>query len=98
MRFLKAGLALFFSSWSENFAQNLLQTDRQEEKTPYLPCMGMERRQSLFPREDAMNPADIREIREVLGLSQEDLATILEVTRLSVSRYETGRQSPEITH
>lgn len=49
--------------------------------------MGMERRQSIFPGEDAMNPAAIREIREVLGLSQEDLATILEVTRLSVSRY-----------
>ncbi len=41
-----------------------------------------------------MNQTDIREIREALGLSQEDLATVLEVTRLSVSRYENGQAKP----
>jgi DNA-binding XRE family transcriptional regulator len=38
-----------------------------------------------------MKPAELRNIRESLGLTQEQLATELGVHRLSVIRWEAGR-------
>jgi DNA-binding XRE family transcriptional regulator len=41
-----------------------------------------------------MTPKRIKKIREVLRLSQEDLATILSVTKNTIWRYEDGRGLP----
>ena len=37
-----------------------------------------------------MKPADLRRIREQLGLTQQQLADALQTTRVSVARYEAG--------
>lgn len=44
--------------------------------------------------EESMTPNRIKKIREVLRLTQEDLATILSVTKNTVWRYEDGRGLP----
>ena len=41
-----------------------------------------------------MTPERIREIRSLLGITQEDLAVILGVTKTSVGRYEAGMVKP----
>ncbi len=41
-----------------------------------------------------MTPERIREMRSLLGITQEDLAVILGVTKTSVGRYETGMVKP----
>ena len=42
----------------------------------------------------AANTVDIRKIKESLGLSQADLAQILGISRVSLSRLENGKTSP----
>lgn len=41
-----------------------------------------------------MTPAKIKKIREKLNLTQDELATILGVTKMTVWRYEDGRATP----
>lgn len=41
-----------------------------------------------------MTPAKIKKIREKLNLTQDELATILGVTKMTVWRYEGGRATP----
>lgn len=41
----------------------------------------------------SMTPTGLRRIRKALGLTQEKLAKVLGVTRLSVTRWETGTRS-----
>lgn len=41
-----------------------------------------------------MKPDRIKEIRAALGITQEDLATILGVTKTTVGRYEVGMAKP----
>ena len=41
-----------------------------------------------------MKPEDIKKMREELGITQEDLATILGVTKTTVGRYEIGKAKP----
>jgi transcriptional regulator with XRE-family HTH domain len=48
-----------------------------------------ERRRRKLPA-----PAVRQEIRRALGLSQLDLAAALGVSRVSISRYETGHRTP----
>ena len=38
--------------------------------------------------------ADVKNIRDILGVTQEDLATILGVTPVTVGRYENGQAKP----
>jgi transcriptional regulator with XRE-family HTH domain len=40
------------------------------------------------------NPSDRRLLRRRLGLSQQQLADVLGVDRVTVSRYESGERSP----
>jgi transcriptional regulator with XRE-family HTH domain len=42
-----------------------------------------------------MMAAEFKRIREAMGLTQEELAELLGVTRVSVARYETSRRIPE---
>ena len=37
-----------------------------------------------------MKPADLKRVREQLGLTQQQLADTLRTTRVSVARYEAG--------
>ena len=41
-----------------------------------------------------MSPEEIKSIREDLGITQEDLASILGVTKTTVGRYEIGKAKP----
>lgn len=41
-----------------------------------------------------MSPEEIKHIREYLGVTQEELASILGVTKTTVGRYEIGKVKP----
>lgn len=41
-----------------------------------------------------MNPERIKEIRSILGITQDDLAIILSVTKTTIGRYEIGLAKP----
>jgi transcriptional regulator with XRE-family HTH domain len=45
-------------------------------------------------RRDLPAPAARRALRELAGLSQDDLARVLNVTRSTVSRWESGEREP----
>jgi len=43
---------------------------------------------------DLPEPAELRSLREAAGLSQQQLADALGVTRAAISHWETGTRSP----
>lgn len=51
-------------------------------------------RSRLQVRRDLPDPAQRREIRETAGLSQQELADVIGVTRQAVSHWEAGIRTP----
>lgn len=47
---------------------------------------------------DSLTPHPIRTARQKKGLTQAELATVVGVTKASVSGWETGQNNPDIRH